>query len=107
MSAHTGKQNRHEKIAVVMLSGKPITIAEFAAVFQGTDQESVLYRLPTNIYNIRKDGGVVKVHKNGRKVEAYQLVNHTEFNAQGRYIGRVQTPVVTAPTTQETELEVV
>jgi hypothetical protein len=87
MSKHTGKPNRHEKVAVVLLSGKPVTVEEIHAVFKGTDQEAVLYRLSTNIYNIRKDGGIVKVHKDGRKVSAYQLVNHTEFNAEGRYVG--------------------
>ncbi len=80
-----GKQNRHEKITVTLLSGKPVTPDEIKAVFKGTDQESVLYRLPTNIYNIRKDGGIIKVHKSGRNVTAYQLVNHTEFDANGRY----------------------
>jgi hypothetical protein len=30
----------------------------------------------------------VKVYKEGRKVTGYQLVNFTEFNADGRYIGR-------------------
>ena len=102
MSKHTGKPNRHEKIAVVLLSGKPVTPEEIASVFKGTDQEGVMYRLPTNIYNIRKDGGIIKVHKTGRVVTAYQLVNHTEFNAQGRYVGpapKVSTPVVE----QETE----
>ena len=89
MSKHTGKANRHEKIAVVLLSGKPVSPEEIAEVFKGTDQESVLYRLSTNIYNIRKDGGIVKVHKDGRKVKAYQLVNFTEFNAQGRYVGLI------------------
>ena len=87
MSKHTGKINRHEKIAVTLLSGKPVTPEEIQAVFKGTDQESVLYRLSTNIYNIRKDGGIIKVHKNGRKVSAYQLVNHEEFNEHGRYVG--------------------
>jgi hypothetical protein len=93
----TGKQNRHEKIAVVLLSGKPVSPQDIAECFKGTDQEKVLYRLSTNIYNIRRDGGIVKVHKAGRKVSAYQLVNHTEFNSSGRYIGRtvkVETPVV-------------
>ncbi len=88
-----GKQNRHEKITVTLLSGKPVTPDEIKAVFKGTDQESVLYRLPTNIYNIRKDGGIIKVHKSGRNVTAYQLVNHTEFDANGRYVGPTQ-PVV-------------
>jgi hypothetical protein len=82
-----GKQNRHEKITVTLLSGKPVTPDEIKAVFKGTDQESVLYRLPTNIYNIRKDGGIIKVHKNGRNVVAYQLVNHNEFDTNGRYMG--------------------
>ena len=95
MSKHTGKQNRHEKIAVVLLSGKPVTPEEIQTVFQGTDQEGVLYRLSTNIYNIRKDGGIVKVHKDGRKVKAYQLVNYTEFDANGRYVGK---QVATTPT---------
>lgn len=84
------KINRHEKIACVMLSGKPVSPAEIEACFKGTDQESVLYRLSTNIYNIRKDGGIVRVHKDGRKVTAYQLVNFQEFSPEGRYIGRVQ-----------------
>jgi hypothetical protein len=93
------KPNRHEKIAAVLKSGKPVSPAEIEAVFKGTDQEKVLYRLSTNIYNIRKDGGIIKVHKDGRKVTAYQLVNHEEFNDAGRYVGKQNTvtpaPVVT------------
>jgi len=96
-TVRSGKQNRHEKVTVTLLSGNPVSPDEIKACFAGTDQESVLYRLSTNIYNIRRDGGIVKVHKAGRKVSAYQLVNHTEFNSSGRYIGRpvkVETPVV-------------
>jgi len=96
-----GKQNRHEKITVTLLSGKPVTPDEIKAVFKGTDQESVLYRLPTNIYNIRKDGGIIKVHKNGRNVVAYQLVNHNEFDTNGRYVG--PTEGQPAATVQEQE----
>jgi hypothetical protein len=102
-TVRTGKQNRHEKITVTLLSGKPVSPDEIKSCFKGTDQESVLYRLSTNIYNIRKDGGIVKVHKEGRKVTAYQLVNYTEFDANGRYVGKpapVSTPV-TAPVTAE------
>lgn len=93
------KPNRHEKIAAVLKSGKPVSPAEIEEVFKGTDQEKVLYRLSTNIYNIRKDGGIVKVHKEGRKVTAYQLVNHEEFNDKGRYIGKVQPVAPVAPIT--------
>ncbi len=98
-----GKTNRHEKITQVLLSGKPVTPDEIRSVFVGTDQEKVLYRLSTNIYNIRKDGGIVKVHKEGRRVSAYQLVNFTEFDANGRYVGK---PVATpAPVAQPVAVE--
>jgi hypothetical protein len=103
-TVRTGKQNRHEKITVTLLSGKPVTPDEIKAVFKGTDQEAVLYRLSTNIYNIRKDGGVVKVIKDGRKVQAYQLVNYTEFDANGRYVGtpaKVKSPSGIAPQTSD------
>jgi len=101
----TGKQNRHEKITVTLLSGKPVSPDEIKACFKGTDQEAVLYRLSTNIYNIRKDGGIIKVHKEGRAVKAYQLVNHTEFDANGRYVGtKAAAPApVAQPATETTE----
>lgn len=99
----TGKINRHERIVQILLSGKPVSPDDIKLCLKGTDQEKVGYRLSTNIYNIRKDGGIVKVIKEGRKVKAYQLVNYTEFNAEGRYIG-TQKPVATpAPVTTETQ----
>jgi len=92
----TGKQNRHEKITVALLSGKPTSPDDIKALFKGTDQEAVLYRLSTNIYNIRRDGGIIRVTKNGRAVSGYQLMNPQDFSPEGRFIGRktVETPVV-------------
>ena len=81
-----GKPNRHEKVCQVLLSGKAVSPDEIRAVFKGTDQEDVLYRLSTNIYNIRRDGGVIKVHKEGRKVTGYQLMNPQDFSPEGRYV---------------------
>jgi hypothetical protein len=91
LTVRKGKINRHEKITQVLLSGKSVSPQEIADVFKGTDQEGVLYRLSTNIYNIRKDGGIVKVIKDGRKVTGYQLVNHDQFDANGRYKGASKT----------------
>ena len=105
LTVRKGKVNRHEKITQVLLSGKPVSPDEIKAVFAGTDQEAVLYRLSTNIYNIRKDGGIIKVHKDGRKVSAYQLVNYTEFDANGRYIGKqAAKPVVNQEVNVDTEV---
>ena len=107
LTVRKGKPNRHEKISQVLLSGKPVTPQEIQDVFKGTDQEAVLYRLSTNIYNIRKDGGIVKVIKDGRKVQAYQLVNFAEFDKNGRYVGKTtkapEKTKVTIPT--ETAVE--
>ena len=101
LTVRKGKINRHEKITQVLLSGKPVSPAEITSVFEGTDQAAVLYRLSTNIYNIRKDGGIVKVIKDGRKVTGYQLVNFTEFDANGRFKGVVaKAPVVTEEATE-------
>jgi hypothetical protein len=90
LTIRKGKINRHEKITQVLLSGKPVSPAEISAVFEGTDQAAVLYRLSTNIYNIRKDGGIVKVIKSGRKVTGYQLVNFDQFDANGRFKANTQ-----------------
>jgi len=104
-TVRTGKPNRHEKITVTLLSGKPVSPDEIKSCFKGTDQESVLYRLSTNIYNIRKDGGIVKVHKEGRRVSAYQLVNFTEFDANGRYVGKPVATPAPAPVAQPVAVE--
>ena len=84
----TGKQNRHEKITVALLSGKPTSPDDIKALFKGTDQEAVLYRLSTNIYNCRRDGGVIRVTKTGRAVSGYQLMNPQDFSPEGRFVGR-------------------
>ena len=81
-----GKQNRHEKITVCLLSGKPVTVDEIKSVFKGTDQEPLMYRLSSNIYSIRRDGGIIKVHKKGKTVTSYQLMNAEMFDANGRFI---------------------
>ena len=111
LTVRKGKVNRHEKITQVLLSGKPVSPDEIATVFKGTDQEGVLYRLSTNIYNIRKDGGIVKVIKSGRAVSAYQLVNFAEFNNDGRFVGKpkvvAQKPTATAQVKSEVSSEVV
>lgn len=97
LTVRKGKVNRHEKITQVLLSGKPVSPAEITAVFAGTDQEAVLYRLSTNIYNIRKDGGIVKVIKDGRKVSGYQLVNADQFDANGRFKANQQLQTKATP----------
>ena len=81
-----GKQNRHEKITVCLLSGEPVTVDDIKSTFKGTDQEALMYRISSNIYSIRRDGGIIKVHKKGKEVTAYQLINFEQFDANGRFV---------------------
>jgi hypothetical protein len=100
----TGKQNRHEKITVCMLSGNPVTIDEIKAIFLGTDQETQLYRIPQNISAIKHDGGIVKSIKTGRNVVAYQLMNPEKFDKTGRYIQAPVQPSVQPSVVSEVEV---
>jgi hypothetical protein len=62
-----------EKVLVVMLNGQPVNKD---TLFQLKEMADVpMYRMSSYIYNVKLAGGVVKVIKNGRKVESYQLIN--------------------------------
>ena len=98
-----GKINRHERITQILLSGNPVPPEEILLCLKDTDQEAVGYRIPTNIYNIRLDGGEVKVIKNGRKVQAYQLMNPQDFDKNGRFV--LATKPVPTPVPDEQEEE--
>lgn len=79
----------YNRIATVMRNGDVVSVDQFKTIFAGTKIEPVLYRLSTYIYNIKKSGGVVKSIKDGRKVIGYQLLNGTEFDVNGYWVGIV------------------
>jgi hypothetical protein len=82
------KLRPHNKIAQVLLSGKVVSVDDIKASFAAdAKMTALMYRLSTFIYDIRKyDNGVIKVIKNGRKVQAYQLVNFADFDKNGCYV---------------------
>ena len=76
-----------QKLLTVMISGKPVTKDEINTLL---GHEIFMYRISTYMWHIKTQAnGTVKVIKDGRKVKAYQLVNFTEFDANGRYKGAV------------------
>jgi hypothetical protein len=79
----------HHKIASVLkkLDG-PVLVSDFHVIFHGTKIEPVLYRISTYIWNIKGDGGIVRVVKNGRNIISYELINRNEFDDDGRYVGK-------------------
>ncbi len=61
-----------QKLLTVMITGKPVTVAEIEATL---GKEIYMYRLSTYMWHIKtKADGVVKAIKDGRKVSSYQLV---------------------------------
>lgn len=80
----------HNKIAVIMKNGDLVTIDQLKTIFAGTKIEPVLYRISTYIWNIKKEGGIIKTVKNKRNVVGYQLLNGTEFDANGYWVGIVE-----------------
>lgn len=100
----------HHKIASVFRANAgPTTMADLEKVFAGTDVEPVLYRISTLIWLIRRDGGIVKVVKDGRKVVSYELVNVSEFNDKGFYVGKpakAKSKQAPAPVVAKPEVEV-
>jgi hypothetical protein len=80
----------HNKIATILRSGNVVSVDEIKMCFDNDEHaQSLLYRLSTYIYDIRKyENGIIKVFKNGRIVTGYQLINAAEFNDEGRYVGK-------------------
>lgn len=78
----------HNKIAVILSSGNVVSVDEIKQCFANDEHaQSLLYRLSTYIYDIRKfENGIIKVFKNGRNVTGYQLINSIDFDSEGRNI---------------------
>jgi hypothetical protein len=73
---YTGKKSsllQWEKVLKVMLTGESVSRESLEKMKEMKDVP--MYRLSSFIYHVKLAGGVVKVIKNGRKIEAYQLVN--------------------------------
>jgi hypothetical protein len=73
---YTGKKSsllQWEKVLKVMLTGKSVSRESLEKMKEMKDVP--MYRLSSFIYHVKLAGGVVKVIKNGRKIESYELIN--------------------------------
>lgn len=81
------KVKPYEKLVQVMRTGEPVSPEQFADAFKDDAKMSKnLYRLSAYMWEIRKNGGVVKVAKDGKKVVSYQLLNYAEFDDAGKFV---------------------
>ncbi len=64
-----------ERATMLMVNGGVFTKED---IVEKTNYEYG-YRISTLMYLIKVHGGIVKVHKNGRKVSGYELINTQEM----------------------------
>jgi len=75
MANKSAKPVRSERLLMILCNGGKVTLKEI----EDTMDYHNMYRISCEVYCIKIHGGVVKTHKNGRKVEGYELVNVQEM----------------------------
>lgn len=71
----SGKPVRSDRLLMILANGGKVTLQEI----EDTMQYSNMYRISCEVYCIKLNGGVVKTHKDGRKVVGYELINTQEM----------------------------
>lgn len=71
----SGKPVRSDRLLMVLCNGGKVTLKEIADTMEYPN----MYRISCEVYCIKLNGGVVKTHKDGRKVVGYELVNVQEM----------------------------
>ena len=73
----SGKPIRWERLLMVLGNGGVVTLKEI----EDTMEYAHMYRISCEMYILKEParGGIIKVHKQGRKVVAYELINAQEL----------------------------
>jgi hypothetical protein len=71
----SGKPIRKERLLQVLANGGVITKRQIEL----TMQYQAMYRIPTELWKLKKMGAIVKSHKEGRTVVGYELLNVVEM----------------------------
>lgn len=101
---YTGKKAsllQWEKVLQVMLNGKAVNRESLEKMREMKDVP--MYRLSSFIYHVKLAGGVVKVLKNGRKIDSYQLINVKDMEKYLSNREKIFTKSVTKVTATKTK----
>lgn len=71
----SGKPVRSDRLLMVLCNGGKVSLKEI----EDTMDYHNMYRISCEVYCIKLNGGIVKTHKDGRKVVGYELVNVQEM----------------------------
>jgi len=76
MSRGKGKKTHQaEKILVILINAKEGEFVSLDEIKQTLSNEIQLYRLPTYLYDLKKNGAEIEKKKNGRNLVAFKLLN--------------------------------
>ena len=86
----SGKPIRKERLLQVLANGGVITKRQIEL----TMQYQAMYRIPTELWKLKKMGAIVKSHKDGRTVVGYELLNVDEMKKLLASLGFDTLPLV-------------
>lgn len=69
------KPVRSDRLLMVLANGGKVSLKEI----EDTMDYHNMYRISCEVYCIKLNGGIVKTHKDGRKVVGYELINTQEM----------------------------
>ena len=72
----SGTPVRSDRLLMVLCNGGVVSLKEI----EDTMDYHNMYRISCEVYCLKLNGGVIKTHKQGRKVSAYELINVQEMN---------------------------
>lgn len=86
----SGKPIRKERLLQVLTNGGLITKRQIEL----TMKYQAMYRIPTELWKLKKMGAIIKSHKDGRKVVGYELLNVDEMTKLLTSLGFATLPLV-------------
>ena len=86
MSKSKDDPKRSHFVVKLLLSGQPVAVETFKEEFVKSGHEKVFYKLSYYLLQAKHDGAIIKAHRDGKRVSAYQLINHKLFDADGKFI---------------------
>mgnify|MGYP000417373977 CR=1 FL=1 len=77
---------RSHFVTKLLLSGQPVSVETFKEQFTKNGYDQVFYKLSYYLLQAKHDGAIIKAHRNGKRVAAYQLINYKLFDIDGKFI---------------------
>jgi hypothetical protein len=77
---------RRQQALKLLLTGEPVYTERIRQHFIENGIGDVFYKLSYYLLQSKHKGAIIKAHRNGKSVVAYQLVNYKLFDSDGNYI---------------------